>query len=553
MATYRNGSRASGSDRAPGDFPAWLAEDTAFVLAPENRDGAPSLVALDDGRLTLAAAFADGEGGGTVAIFGADLEDALSASTETWVTLLRSDDPLLEPAMTLEIFDETYFLVPPQIGESPERRALLEDSDLAESSLLVVGFERVGAVYSLATGTVATGSVSANLYSRPIAIYRHLFSGASKIDAFAWLAFLIPAFLLFDVYVLAVAMAVYLILSLSRAVNRLTRGTEAVKRGEFATRIPARRKDQIGDLQRSFNDMTGNLESLVAQAAQKEILDKELEIAHDLQRSLIPQAAVEVPGAEFATAFEPSLAIGGDYFDIVRLRDDTERLAVVIADVAGHGLPAGLRMAMLKAAVQILVRERKDPERILESLDEIVRSDPSRAFVTATVSLIDLRTGRVDITNAGHPPIYRVRGDEVEEILLPSTPARHARPQLRHRPPRARGGRPPGVALGRPDRDNGSRRRSLRLRASARSARQRAPRRGVVASALDPRGALRGRQGARPGPAGRRRPDARGHALPARRGDLDCGRRRRADHGQPADALTPQASSRPRKRRIRAT
>ena len=138
--------------------------------------------------------------------------------------------------------------------------------------------------------------------------------------------------------------------------------------------------------------------------------------------SLIPNTAVEVPGAEFSTSFQPSLAIGGDYFDIVRLKEDQERLAVVIADVAGHGLPAGLRMAMLKAAVQVLVRERKQPEKILDALDDIVRSGPTRAFVTATLSLIDLRTGIVDIINAGHPPVYHVRQGEVEEVLLPSTP-----------------------------------------------------------------------------------------------------------------------------------
>lgn len=421
VAWYEDGVRTSGSELAPLDFPAWLAEETRYTLAPENRAQGPPLVALDDGRLALAAAFRDGDESGRVAVFSGGLESSLRERTSAWVELLRSDDPRLEPALTLEIFDETYFLVPPQFDAS-ERRAFLEAAGLPEEDFGIVGFERCGAVYALSDGQLAVSSVSANLYGQPETIVRNLFSSASKIDSLALFAFIFPAFLLFDIYVMALLMAIFIILSMTRAVNRLSRGTQAVASGDFSARIPVRRTDQIGELHSSFNDMTANLESLVEQSAQKEILDKELQIAQELQKSLVPAKEIQVPGAEFSTFFEPSLAIGGDYFDIVRLREDQERLAVVIADVAGHGLPAGLRMAMLKAAVQVLVSERKEPEGILEVLDDIVRSGPSRAFVTATLSLIDLQTGRADILNAGHTPVYHLNGEGVREILLPSAP-----------------------------------------------------------------------------------------------------------------------------------
>ena len=127
------------------------------------------------------------------------------------------------------------------------------------------------------------------------------------------------AFLLFDVYAAAALMAVFMIVGLSRAVNRLSRATEAVRRGDFGVRIPVRRRDQVGDLQRSFNEMAGNLETLVATAAQKESLEKELELARNLQKSLLPSDLPAGGGVEFATLFEPSAAIGGDYFDVLRL------------------------------------------------------------------------------------------------------------------------------------------------------------------------------------------------------------------------------------------
>jgi sigma-B regulation protein RsbU (phosphoserine phosphatase) len=183
-------------------------------------------------------------------------------------------------------------------------------------------------------------------------------------------------------------------------------------------------------LQRSFNDMAANLERLVASAAQKELLDKELALARDLQMSLVPDI---LPGGpvELSTLFEPSAAIGGDYFDVLLQSDG--QLVVLIADVSGHGLTAGLRMAMLKASLGVLVEETREPVEILRRLDGVVRSHGQnrRSFVTATLALVDPATGLLHLTNAGHPPTYRIHAldpeqkdsaRQVDEILLPGSP-----------------------------------------------------------------------------------------------------------------------------------
>ena len=216
-------------------------------------------------------------------------------------------------------------------------------------------------------------------------------------------------------------MALAIIFALSRAVNQLSRGTSAVSRGDFSVRIPTKRKDQIGELQRDFNQMAEHLESLVETAAQKELVDKELSLARDLQESLLPSDLPSAESIEFATLFEPSAAIGGDYFDILRI--DEDRLAVVIADVSGHGLPTGLRMAMVKAALVILVEEEKPPDQILTRLSDLIRSSRERRyFVTATIAVVDFRRGVIELTNAGHPPTYLLRRGKVREIVLPGPP-----------------------------------------------------------------------------------------------------------------------------------
>jgi sigma-B regulation protein RsbU (phosphoserine phosphatase) len=78
-------------------------------------------------------------------------------------------------------------------------------------------------------------------------------------------------------------------------------------------------------------------------------------------------------------------------------------------------------MAMLKAALVILVEESKAPTEILRRLDRMVRAD-RRIFVTATIGIVNHRMGRLDLTNAGHPPTYLVRNGTVDEILLPGNP-----------------------------------------------------------------------------------------------------------------------------------
>jgi sigma-B regulation protein RsbU (phosphoserine phosphatase) len=91
--------------------------------------------------------------------------------------------------------------------------------------------------------------------------------------------------------------------------------------------------------------------------------------------------------------------------------------------VSGHGLPTGLRMAMLKAALVILVEEGKPAKEILRRLSTMVSSENERRFfVTASIAFIDLAAGEMELTNAGHPPTYLLRDGVAHEILLAGNP-----------------------------------------------------------------------------------------------------------------------------------
>lgn len=423
VALYRDGSRIEGDTRAPETWPDWLERETGLLQETRSVSAVPMLAVLPDGTHTIAAAAASGSAG-AVAILDGELEIILRERTQVWVELLAGG-PEEPGGTTVSIGDNRWVLQPirrTRIGHDIE--SFFAESGLG-TGLLVRGLDSYGRGHDLATGSSSADRLSATLFAPLRVVTDLLFSSAVELDTLAWLSFLVPAFLLLDVYVAAAIVAGLMIFGLTRAVNLLSSATAQVQEGDFSVRIPVRRHDQLGALHDSFNAMAENLQGLVAQAASQELLHKELKIAQDLQKSLLPDAGlIDSESLEIATFFEPSAAIGGDYFDLFHLGAERRRLVVVVADVAGHGIAAGLRMAMVKAALDTLVREGKPPEEILESLDGLVRAGRADTrFVTATLAVIDLCTGKVELTNAGHPPTYRLRqGSQVEEVVLPSTP-----------------------------------------------------------------------------------------------------------------------------------
>lgn len=425
FAYYKNGLRVAGSSEAPRKWQDWWPTDDL-----QGDPGELPLLATDHGGLTLMAAARQGRFG-VVALWDDDLGREIAQRSGIWVEFVRPED---RQTRTLEInvFLRRYPVkFGREVAASAEIEAFLkegvEEPGLLDRPLLMwVEIWRPlieQGVEGSEDGPDPEGIAYAHLTSSIRVIAHHLIPRSAEIDAQALIALAFTTFLLFSMYLVAALLAMVMITGLSRAVNRLTEFTQRVQEGDFSARIKVQRRDQIGALQNSFNTMAANLHTLVDQAAQKEILEKDLFIAQELQHSLLPDTLAAPKTLRFATHFEPCSAIGGDYYDLLRTHDG--RLAVVVADVAGHGISAGLRMAMVKSTLQVLCEHEYQPEEMLRQVHRFLRKglrQGQRSLVTMTLALIDPENGRLDIFNAGHPPTYLLRSGTVREILLPSLP-----------------------------------------------------------------------------------------------------------------------------------
>jgi serine phosphatase RsbU (regulator of sigma subunit) len=134
-------------------------------------------------------------------------------------------------------------------------------------------------------------------------------------------------------------------------------------------------------------------------------LDAELALGRRIQRSFVPLAVPEIPGYEVASHYEAAYEVGGDFFDVFRLRGRTGRLAIVVADVTGKGIAAALLMAFARPLLHAAIDNAREPGEALQRTNRILVDERrSSLFITALCAIVELRSGRLRLANAGHEP-----------------------------------------------------------------------------------------------------------------------------------------------------
>ncbi len=144
-------------------------------------------------------------------------------------------------------------------------------------------------------------------------------------------------------------------------------------------------------------------------------LEKELKLAKDIQQSILPPKEVEFNGYKISYIFSPSQDIGGDFLDIIKL--DEDRIGVIFADIAGHGIPAALLSSMLNAFIKSEILKYDKTNDFLENLNEkIIDIFPKGKFVSVFYLIINTKTHVMNYCKSSQEPALYLENENVVEL-----------------------------------------------------------------------------------------------------------------------------------------
>ena len=299
------------------------------------------------------------------------------------------------------------------------------------------------------TGSQETGAVMVS--TRPSLLYDVLFGRLGEKSTIFIQALVAIAIFFGVIELIALFIGVRLTRSMTKAVAELYKGTESVNRGDLTHRIRVESHDQMAALEQSFNSMTTSLAKLLAEQKDKQRMENELAIAHEVQELLFPRDVSDLPTLEVHGVCRPARTVSGDYYDFIRLPD--ERMVLAVGDISGKGISAALLMATVHAFVRAYSLEpelalapmlmagtaagakngghyyrgngaREDelaPGRLMTTLNyQLFRATPPEKYATMFLGCYDPSAQSLIYSNGGHLPPMVLSADSDVLRLPPS-------------------------------------------------------------------------------------------------------------------------------------
>jgi len=286
---------------------------------------------------------------------------------------------------------------------------------------------------------LSTGAIMVT--TRPSMLYNVLF-GSLNAKGVVFIQILIGiAIFLGLIELIALFIGVRLTRSMTKSVGELYTATQHVNRGDLSHRIQVQTRDQMASLEESFNSMSASLANLIAEQKEKQRLEGELTIAHEVQELLFPRQISELSTLEVHGVCRPARTVSGDYYDFIPLLDD--RMVLAVGDISGKGISAALLMATVHAFVRAYSLEpdlalvgaavgggestgdlqlyyrgngnrdsRLSPGMLMATLNyQLYRSTPPEKYATMFLGSYDSAARVLTYSNAGHLPPYVIAKD----------------------------------------------------------------------------------------------------------------------------------------------
>lgn len=238
----------------------------------------------------------------------------------------------------------------------------------------------------------------------------------------AWGPFLVEVLLIAGVVFLvleiaALATGIVLTRTITGSVADLYDATLHIRRGDFTHRVHIHRRDQLGALGESFNEMTSSISDLIEEQRRRQRLDHEIAIAREVQQQLFPQSFPSLPGLELAALCRPARTVSGDYYDFFPL--GRTRVGIVLADISGKGIFAALLMASLQAMLRSSAAadaECSTSEVVTRVSSQLFHSTSDDRYATLFYAVYDSEEKTLTYTNAGHLAPLLITDGRVQQL-----------------------------------------------------------------------------------------------------------------------------------------
>jgi len=193
-----------------------------------------------------------------------------------------------------------------------------------------------------------------------------------------------------------------------RPIVNITRRIRRFTRGDLETELPLEGAAEFFEISTALNDMMTRLKHDRESMVERERLAKEIEVASQIQKTLLPQHLPEVPGLEVGAFYRAASVIGGDLYDVFKI--GPECCCLIVADVSGKGVPASLVMSMLRTVIKIHSSETKSAREILVLVNDYLTDNiPKGMFITVLMGIYHVTSRRLHVVSAGHNPLLLYR------------------------------------------------------------------------------------------------------------------------------------------------
>ncbi len=198
------------------------------------------------------------------------------------------------------------------------------------------------------------------------------------------------------------------------SIKEVSQAAKRIAGGDFGETLPVKTQDEVGELTRSFNTMTQQLEDRMR-------LKEALDLAMEVQQNFLPQKFVAIEGLDIAGKCIYCDETGGDYFDFLSFKElGTERIGIAVGDVVGHGIAAALLMTTARALLRCRASQPGGLSQMINDVNRLLCLDTSESgsFMTLFFMLIDPIKKDLQWVRAGHDPaiVYNSSADSFDEL-----------------------------------------------------------------------------------------------------------------------------------------